>query len=162
MAVLNKVLLIGNLGSDPEIRTLPSGAKVANFSIATTETYTDRSGQKQDQTEWHRIELWEGLANVAEQYLKKGDSVYIEGRIRSEKWTDQNGQEKTGIRIRGQAMQMLGGARQGSAPSGGQQYANSAPSSSPGASTPGAYQERTQKNDQVFQPPVPDEDDLPF
>lgn len=155
MAVLNKVLLIGNLGSDPEIRTLPSGAKVANFSIATTETYTDRSGQKQDQTEWHRIELWEGLANVAEQYLKKGDSVYIEGRIRSEKWTDQNGQEKTGIRIRGQAMQMLGGAasRQGGAPSGATQQQ---------PASPGPYQERTQRNDQVSQPPVMDEDDLPF
>jgi single-strand DNA-binding protein len=157
MAVLNKVLLIGNLGSDPEIRTLPSGAKVANFSIATTESYTDRSGHKQDQTEWHRIELWEGLANVAEQYLKKGDSVYIEGRIRSEKWTDQNGQEKTGIRIRGTAMQMLGGggARQAS---GGAQTGQ--PASNP--SNSGNYPERSQKpEEQAFQAPI-EEDDLPF
>ncbi|MCL4130983.1 UNVERIFIED_CONTAM: hypothetical protein GTU68_040985 [Idotea baltica] len=71
MAGLNKVLLIGNVGGDPEIRTLPSGAKVANFSLATTESYTDRSGQKQSQTEWHRIEIWEGLANVVEQYVKR-------------------------------------------------------------------------------------------
>ncbi len=153
MAVLNKVLLIGNLGSDPEIRTLPSGAKVANFSIATTESYTDRSGQRQDQTEWHRIELWEGLANVAEQYLKKGDSVFIEGKIRSERWTDQNGQERTGIRIRGLAMQMLGGAQ-------GRQ-----PGNAPAAQQPPVqdnnYQERNQKPDDRFQPAI-DEDDLPF
>jgi single-strand DNA-binding protein len=108
MAGLNKVLLIGNVGGDPEIRTLPSGSKVANFSIATSESYTDRTGQKQVQTEWHRIELWDSLANIAEQYVKKGDPIYIEGKIRTEKWTDQNGQERSGIRIRGLSMQLLG------------------------------------------------------
>lgn len=116
MAGLNKVLLIGNVGGDPEIRTLPSGSKVANFSLATTETYTDRSGQKQSQTEWHRIEIWEGLANVVEQYVKKGDPLYIEGKIRTERWTDQNGQEKTGVRIRANSMQMLGGRPSSSTP----------------------------------------------
>ncbi|MCP9768067.1 single-stranded DNA-binding protein [Lacihabitans sp. LS3-19] len=108
MASLNKVLLIGNLGSDPEIRTLPSGAKVASFNIATTESYKNKEGQKVESTEWHRIELWEGLAGIAEQYLKKGDSVYIEGRIKTEKYTDANGVEKFSFRIRGNSMQMLG------------------------------------------------------
>jgi single-strand DNA-binding protein len=108
MASLNKVLLIGNLGSDPEIRTLPSGAKVVSFNIATTESYKNKDGQKVDSTEWHRIELWDGLAGVAEQYLKKGDSVYIEGRIKTEKYTDANGVEKYSFRIRGNSMQMLG------------------------------------------------------
>ena len=116
MAGLNKVLLIGNVGGDPEIRTLANGAKVANFSLATTESYTDRSGQKQSQTEWHRIEIWEGLANVVEQYVKKGDPIYIEGKIKNEKWTDQNGQEKTGVRIRANSMQMLGSRNSAGAP----------------------------------------------
>ncbi len=109
MAGLNKVLLIGNVGGDPEIRSLPSGSKVANFSLATSESYTDKNGQKQTQTEWHRVELWDNLASVVEQYVKKGDSLYVEGKIRNERWTDQNGQERTGIRIRGTAMQMLSG-----------------------------------------------------
>ncbi len=107
MASLNKVLLIGNLGSDPEVRTLPSGGKVATFSIATTESYKNKDGEKVENTEWHRIELWEGLAGIAEQYLKKGNSVYIEGPIRTEKYTDANGVEKTSFKIRGNSIQML-------------------------------------------------------
>ncbi|SOE20969.1 single-strand binding protein [Spirosomataceae bacterium TFI 002] len=113
MAGLNKVLLIGNVGGDPEIRSLPSGSKVANFSLATSESYNDKSGQKQTVTEWHRIELWDGLATIAERYVKKGDPIYIEGKIRNERWTDKDGQEKTGVRIRGLSMQMLGSARGG-------------------------------------------------
>lgn len=109
MAGLNKVLLIGNVGGDPEIRTLPSGSKVANFSLATSESYNDKAGQKQTVTEWHRIELWDGLATIAERYVKKGDPIYIEGKIRNERWTDKDGQEKSGVRIRGLSMQMLSG-----------------------------------------------------
>ncbi|PLK42697.1 MULTISPECIES: single-stranded DNA-binding protein [Emticicia] len=109
MAGVNKVILLGRLGSDPEVRTLPSGGKVVNFSIATSENYTNRNGEKVEQTEWHRIELWENLANVAEQYLKKGDMAYIEGKIRTEKWTDQNGQERYTTRVRGTAIQLIGG-----------------------------------------------------
>ena len=108
MAALNKVLLIGNLGSDPEIRTLPSGGKVASFSIATSESYKNKEGEKVENTEWHRIELWEGLAIIAEQYLKKGDTVYIEGKLKTEKYTDANGIEKLAIKIRGNNLQMLG------------------------------------------------------
>lgn len=108
MAGLNKVMLIGNVGGDPEIRSLPSGSKVANFSLATSESYTDRNGQRQTQTEWHRIEMWDGLAGIAEQYVRKGDQIFVEGKIRNEKWTDQNGVERSGVRIRGLSMQMLG------------------------------------------------------
>lgn len=109
MASLNKVLLIGNLGSDPEVRSLPSGAKVVNFNIATSESYKNKEGEKVESTEWHRIELWEGLAGIAEQYLKKGDSIYVEGRIKNEKYTDSNGVEKYTFKIRGTSMQMLSG-----------------------------------------------------
>ncbi|MBB3699615.1 single-stranded DNA-binding protein [Flammeovirga yaeyamensis] len=81
MAGVNKVILVGNLGADPEVRNLEGGNKVATLSIATSENYTDRDGNRQTQTEWHRVNLWNGLAGVAEQYLKKGSKVYIEGRL---------------------------------------------------------------------------------
>jgi single-strand DNA-binding protein len=109
MAGVNKVILLGRLGSDPEVRTLPSGGKVVTFSIATSESYNNKEGVKVEQTEWHRIELWEGLANIAEQYLKKGDMAYIEGRIRTEKWTDKEGVERNTVKIRGNALQLVGG-----------------------------------------------------
>jgi single-strand DNA-binding protein len=116
MAGLNKVLLIGNVGGDPEIRSLPSGSKVANFSLATSESYNDKSGQKQTVTEWHRIELWDGLATIAERYIKKGDPIFVEGKIRNERWTDKDGIEKSGVRIRGLSIQMLGSARGSESP----------------------------------------------
>ncbi len=109
MAGVNKVILLGRLGSDPEVRTLPSGGKVVTFSIATSETYNNKEGVKVEQTEWHRIELWEGLANIAEQYLKKGDMAYVEGRIRTEKWTDKEGVERNTVKIRGNSLQLVGG-----------------------------------------------------
>ena len=109
MAGVNKVILLGRLGQDPEVRTLPSGGKVVNFSLATSENYTNRNGERVEQTEWHRVELWENLANIAEQYLKKGDMAYVEGKIRTEKWTDQNGQERSTQRIRGTSLQLVGG-----------------------------------------------------
>ncbi|MBK9933503.1 MAG: single-stranded DNA-binding protein [Cytophagaceae bacterium] len=108
MASLNKVMLIGNLGTNPEIRTLPSGSKVATFNIATSENYTNKNGEKVEQTEWHRIELWDNLAEIGEKFLQKGDSVYIEGKLRTEKYTDANGIEKFIVKIRGNSMQMLG------------------------------------------------------
>jgi single-strand DNA-binding protein len=111
MAGVNKVILLGRLGSDPEVRTLPSGGKVVTFSIATSESYNNKEGVKVEQTEWHRIELWEGLANVAEQYLKKGDMAYVEGRIRTEKWTDKEGIERNTVKIRGNSLQLVGGGR---------------------------------------------------
>lgn len=110
---VNKVILIGNLGSDPEVRYLETGSAVAKFSIATTEAYNNKNGERVEHTEWHRIELWEGLAKVAEKYLKKGNQVYIEGRIRTDSWTDKEGQPRTGVTIRANSMTLLGGPSTG-------------------------------------------------
>ncbi len=110
MASLNKVLLIGNLGRDPESRYLPSGGAVCNFSIATTERYKDKSGQQQEKTEWHNIVMYNKLAEIAGQYLKKGSSVYVEGRLQTRKWQDKNtGADRYTTEIVADQMQMLGG-----------------------------------------------------
>lgn len=110
MAGVNKVILVGNLGRDPEIRTLESGVKVARFSIATTESYNDRNtGQRVDQTEWHNVVLWRGLAEIAEKYLRKGNQVYIEGKLQTRSYQDKDGITKYSTEIVGQNMNMLGG-----------------------------------------------------
>ena len=108
MASLNKMTIIGNLGADPEVRYLDGGAVVATFNVATTEKYTSRSGEKVEQTEWFRVELWNEQAKVAEKFLKKGNSVYVEGRLRTELWTDKEGKERTSLRVRANTMQLLG------------------------------------------------------
>jgi single-strand DNA-binding protein len=108
MAGVNKVIILGNLGGDPEVRALPSGVKVANINIATSESYTGKDGQRVEQTEWHRVELWDNLATTAEQYLKKGNQVYIEGKIRSEEWQDKSGATMRGYRIRATSMNLIG------------------------------------------------------
>lgn len=156
MAGVNKVILIGNVGSDPEIRDLPSGSKVANFSLATTETFNDKNGQRQSQTEWHRLELWEGLAKIAEQYIKKGDPLYIEGKIRNEKWTDKDGIEKSGVRIRVNSLQMLGGRNSSS-------NENETPNYGKDSSSKEAPNNSVNE-DMTFPPDMgsPSEDDLPF
>ncbi|MGM0580062.1 MAG: single-stranded DNA-binding protein [Bacteroidota bacterium] len=111
MQGVNKVILIGNLGKDPEVRHLDNGVSVANFSIATTETYKDRnSGERVDQTEWHNIVLWRGLAEVAEKYLKKGDSIYIEGKLRTKSW-EKDGVTRYTTEVVGDQLTMLGGKR---------------------------------------------------
>jgi single-strand DNA-binding protein len=108
MAGVNKVILIGNLGKDPEVRYLDSGVAVANFSLATTESYKNKEGERVSQTEWHNIVLWRGLAEVAEKWLKKGSSVYIEGKIRSRKWDDKEGNTRYTTEILADNMTMLG------------------------------------------------------
>jgi single-strand DNA-binding protein len=115
MASVNKVILIGNLGRDPEVRYLPSGDAVANFSIATTDKWKDKNGEMQEQTEWHRISFFGRQAEICGEYLRKGSSVYVEGRIQTRKWTDKDGNERTTTEIRGDRMQMLGGRGGGSA-----------------------------------------------
>ena len=112
MAGINKVILIGNLGKDPEIRSLESGAKVASFSLATSESYKNKEGQRVDQTEWHNIVLWRGLADVAEKFLKKGSQIYLEGKIRSRSWDDKDGNKKYITEIIGDAFTMLGSKRE--------------------------------------------------
>ena len=108
MAGVNKVILIGNLGKDPEVRYLDSGVVVANFSLATTENYKNKEGERVSLTEWHNIVLWRGLAEVAEKWLKKGSSVYIEGKIRNRKWEDKEGNTRYTTEILADNMTMLG------------------------------------------------------
>ena len=106
---INKVILIGNLGKDPEVRHLENGAVVANFSIATSETYKDRkTGEKVSQTEWHNIVAWRGLAEIAERYLKKGQKVYIEGKLKTRSWQDQDGNNRYSTEIITDNLTMLG------------------------------------------------------
>ena len=109
MASVNKVIIVGNLGRDPEIRTFPSGDQVANVTVATTDKWKDKqSGEMKEATEWHRIVFNGRLAEIAGQYLRKGSQVYVEGSLRTRKWTDQSGVEKYSTEIRADQMQMLG------------------------------------------------------
>lgn len=108
MAGVNKVILVGNLGKDPEVRHLENGAAVANFSIATSESYKDKNGERQTQTEWHNIVLWRGLAEIAEKYLRKGNQVYIEGKLRTRSWDDKDGVTRYTTEVVGDQMTMLG------------------------------------------------------
>ena len=156
---LNKVMLIGNLGKDPEVRSIPNGSKVANFSIATTERYTDKSGQKVEKTEWHRIVLWRGLADISERYLKKGSTVYIEGKLTTRSW-DQDGQKKYMTEIVGDQMQMLGG-KSGGGNGGGSSDYSSQSSQSQGDGYGMSPQPAQGMSEDQSMPPAP-EDDLPF
>jgi len=107
---VNKVILVGNLGADPEIRATATGSQVANISIATSESWTDKNtGQKQEKTEWHRVVFFNRLAEIVGQYLTKGSQVYVEGRLQTRKWQDQNGQDKYTTEVVANEMQMLGG-----------------------------------------------------
>lgn len=108
MAGVNKVILIGNLGADPEVRSLESGVKVATINIATSESFKDRNGERQTQTEWHRVVVWRGLAEVVEKYLKKGSQVYIEGRLRTRSYEDKDGKKLYVTEIEARDLTMLG------------------------------------------------------
>lgn len=119
MRSLNRVMLIGNLGSDPELRHTPSGNAVASFNLATNELVGGRDGQPgQERTEWHRIVLWGKLAEIANQYLRKGNKAYIEGRLQTREWTDKQGNKRYTTEIVGQQMLMLGGRGEGGGPGG--------------------------------------------
>ncbi len=143
MASVNKVILVGNLGRDPEVRYMPEGGAITNISIATTSTWKDKAGEKQEATEWHRVVFFNKLAEIAGEYLKKGSQVYVEGRLRTRKWQDKDGQDKYTTEVTADAMQMLGG-RQGmgeagpasGAPSG--DYGNRSGSSASGGASGGA------------------------
>jgi single-strand DNA-binding protein len=105
---VNKVILVGRLGQNPEVRYTPSGAAVANFSLATNETWMDKSGQKQERTEWHRIVVWGKLAELCGQYLQKGRQAYVEGRLQTRQWQDKDGQTKYTTEVQAQTVQFLG------------------------------------------------------
>lgn len=110
---INKAIIIGNLGADPEVRTTAGGTRVATLSVATNRRWTGRDGQMQEETQWHRVVAWNKLAEVVEQYLKKGDRVYVEGRIQYRQWEDQNGQKRYTTEIVALEMVMLGGRGEG-------------------------------------------------
>jgi single-strand DNA-binding protein len=105
---INKAIIVGNLGNDPEVRYTPAGAAVTTISVATTESWKDKEGQKQENTEWHRIVFFSKLAEIAGEYLKKGSQVYIEGKLRTNKWQDNNGNDRYTTEILANEMQMLG------------------------------------------------------
>jgi single-strand DNA-binding protein len=154
MAGVNKVILVGNLGKDPEVRTLENGSKVASFSLATSENYKDRNtGETITNTEWHNIVMWRGLADVAERFLKKGSQIYLEGKLRSRSYQDKEGVTKYITEIEGKELTMLG-KPQGSS--------DSAPAPTPAQQT---SQSNTQKSTPVaenLQGGGEEDDDLPF
>ncbi len=122
MASVNKVILVGNLGKDPETRYAPNGDAICNITVATTDTWKDKqTGEKKEQTEWHRVSFYGRLAEIAGQYLRKGSAVYVEGSLRTRKWQDKEGQDRYTTEIRAEQMQMLG-SRQGSGGGGGESY----------------------------------------
>jgi single-strand DNA-binding protein len=121
---VNKVILVGRLGQNPEVRYTPSGSAVANFSVATNEAWTDKSGQKQERTEWHRIVVWGKLAELCSKYLEKGRQCYVEGRLQTRQWQDKDGQTKYSTEVQAQTVQFLGGERGAGAPMGGNDSMN--------------------------------------
>ena len=109
---VNKVILLGRLGQDPELKYTPSGAAVCNFSLATSESWVDKGGQKQERTEWHRVVVWNKLAELCNQYLSKGRQAYVEGRLQTRSWDDQNGQKRYTTEINAATVQFIGGQAQ--------------------------------------------------
>jgi len=156
MASVNKVILIGNLGKDPEVRYAPSGSAICNVTLATSRQWKDKtSGEKQEETEWHRVVFYDRLAEIAGEYLKKGRPVYVEGRLKTRKWTDKEGVEKYTTEIVADQMQLLG-SREGMGEGGGEGGGGmrSAPASRPAASKPAAQKSSTGFDDM--------DDDIPF
>ena len=156
MASVNKVIIVGNLGRDPETRYLPSGEAVTNISVATTDTWKDKAtGEKKEATEWHRVAFFGRLAEIAGEYLKKGSQVYVEGQLRTRKWQDKEGKDRYSTEIRADRMQMLGsraGAGMPSDDSGGE----AAPRGAGGGKPPvAAAKKPAGKFDDM-------EDDIPF
>ena len=156
MAGVNKVILLGHLGRDPEMRDQPSGGAIANFSIATSETFKDKEGNKQERTEWHRVVLFGRTAEIAGEYLRKGSMAYVEGRLQTRKWTDKEGQERYTTEIVGDRLQLVGARGGGGGAASFDEEDQSRPSGG-GSSAGGA-----RKNEM---PPAPAEDfddDIPF
>ena len=131
MAAVNKVILIGNLGADPDVRYLPSGDAVANLRLATTDKFKDKSGVMQEVTEWHTVAFFGKTAEICAQYLKKGSPIYVEGSLRTRKWQDKTGADRYTTEIRGDRMQMLGGSRDQETGTGDQSPKTPAPTPAP-------------------------------
>jgi single-strand DNA-binding protein len=152
---VNKVILVGRLGRDPETRYTGGGQAVANFSVATDETYKDRAGERQKRTEWHKIVVWGKQAEIAQQYLKKGSLVFIEGRIQSREWTDKEGQKRTSFEIVANNFRMLGGRAEGAA-------AASAGGMGGGTASHGVEHEPIAMDDTSGPEPQVSDEDIPF
>jgi len=155
---INKVILIGNLGADPETRAMPSGSTVANLRVATSESWRDKqTGEQQERTEWHRVALFGRLAEIAREYLKKGSQVYIEGSLRTRKWQDKQGNDRYSTEIIGDELQMLGGRGGGGGGAamgaGGESGARAAPGGA--AATPALSEESGGRGEEF-------DDDIPF
>ncbi|MBL7716816.1 MAG: single-stranded DNA-binding protein [Bdellovibrionales bacterium] len=171
---VNKVILVGRLGQNPEVRYTPSGAAVANFSVATNESWTDKSGQKQERTEWHRVVVWGKLAELCQQYLSKGRQAYVEGRLQTRQWQDKDGQTKYTTEVQAQTIQFLGagagaGAEAGPRQSSGQSFGGpSAGGADFGAPAHGSFSGGDQNFGQAspqrgpLSEPSFTEDDIPF
>lgn len=158
MASVNKVILVGNLGRDPEVRYTPDNSAITNISVATTDTWKDKSGEKQERTEWHRVAFFGKLAEIAGEYLKKGSQVYVEGRLQTRKWQDKEGQDRYTTEIVADRMQMLG-SRSGMGGGGGDSAdmddRGPPPARSSGGKPAGGAQKPAGKFDDL-------EDDIPF
>lgn len=150
MASLNKVMLIGNLGKDPELRYTASGTAVASFSLATSDRVKNKSGEWEEKTEWHNITLWARLAEIAGEYLSKGKTVYIEGRLQTRKWQDKDGKDRYTTEIVGEKMQMLSGKGEGGGAS--------RPASRPQQGQGGGYGQGSTYDEPVFNA----DDEIPF
>ncbi|EGQ7778761.1 TPA: single-stranded DNA-binding protein [Vibrio parahaemolyticus] len=170
---INKVILVGNLGNDPEIRYMPNGGAVANITIATSDSWRDKAtGEQREKTEWHRVVLFGKLAEVAGEYLRKGSQVYVEGQLQTRKWQDQSGQDRysTEVVVQGfnGVMQMLGGRAQGGAPAmGGQQqqggWGQPQQPAQQQYNAPQQQQQAPQQPQQQYnEPPMDFDDDIPF
>ncbi|WP_229623981.1 single-stranded DNA-binding protein [Vibrio parahaemolyticus] len=171
---INKVILVGNLGGDPEVRYMPNGGAVANITIATSESWRDKAtGEQREKTEWHRVALYGKLAEVAGEYLRKGSQVYIEGQLQTRKWQDQQGQDRytTEVVVQGYQgiMQMLGGRAQGGQgqPAQGRAQGGQPQQHAPQQAQPQHHQQSQPQNHQQPQqqynePPMDFDDDIPF
>jgi single-strand DNA-binding protein len=156
---VNKVILVGRLGRDPETRYTGGGQAVANFSVATDETYKDRNGERQKRTEWHKIVVWGKQAEIAQQYLKKGSLIFIEGRIQSREWQDKEGQKRTSFEIVANNFRMLGGRAEGAAAGG---MGGGAPRGGDEFETPAAPAEDTFGGGHSSAGPEISDEDIPF
>ncbi|HET6931616.1 MAG TPA: single-stranded DNA-binding protein [Candidatus Acidoferrum sp.] len=158
---VNKVILVGRLGRDPETRFTSGGQAVANFSVATDETYKDRNGERQKRTEWHKIVVWGKQAEIAQQYLKKGSLIFIEGRIQSREWQDKEGQKRTSFEIVATNFRMLGGRGDGMAAGAGASGGSAARSAGAGGDDFGHEAAPSEEFGPSSGPEISDED-IPF
>lgn len=170
---INKVIIVGNLGNDPELRYMPNGNAVANLSVATSESWKDQQGQQQERTEWHKVTMYRRLAEVAGEYLKKGSQIYIEGKLQTRKWQDQSGNDRYTTEIIADNMQMMGsgggGGGQNAQGGGGYQQRPTQQNTGGQQGGQGGYNQRPQQPQQqpqqapkMSEPDIDFDDDIPF